>query len=508
MYRRSRTRHVLLLYERRERVSGVFHIIIGIKEVIMSRRCGFLLVFLSLVFAVSLNAYTWGPTGLLNPGTDTPFAKVEADPTNPAIVWALTAHIPIPNPDMSYLPANGIYKSTDRGLTWTQQNDSLLTPNIPVYDIAIDPTNSDVVYIGTNSLGVLKTTDGGTSWQTVNSGIVYQNTTFPDDRWGVLSVEIDPGNPQVVYAGVAQTHGVQLDQGSGEHPGLFKTTDGGVTWNEKNIGLPARSDPLTLFDLVSHTASVWNILVLEQYPNIVLLGLVDMEVNANLIGDRTARSSPRVFYTLDGGESGWFEASEGFPVVEESRELPFGFATVSVSMTSLGKNGGQNFEVFASHIGVTAVAIIYPELYTDNLVQSKGVFRKVALGPWVEANNGLPVANDDFNVNSINVSPVAVSPVNPNILLVGIMDADSGDSLSDASDVYLSTDGGNTWGGDWATGLSISPGGYTEASSFFVDFNSNMTAAYSSVRWDFSAEFFWVYGTEDDGIYRIPAPTK
>jgi hypothetical protein len=455
-----------------------------------------------------LHAFDWGPSGLLNPGQDTPFAKVEVDPTNPNIAWALTAHIPIPHPDFTYLPANGIYKSTDRGATWAQMNDTLLTPDVPVYDIAIDPTNSDQVYIGTNTLGILKTTDGGTSWVAVNNGIIYGGSTFPDDRWAVLSIALNPNNPQILYAGIAQAYGVQLETGSGEHPGLFKSTDGGATWVERNDGLPPGSDPLTILDLVSHTSSVWSILVYEQNPNIVLLGLVDMEVNARIIGDRTARSSPRVFYTIDGGESGWLEVSEGFPVIEEDREDPFLFAKVSVSMTSLAKNSGTNFVFIASHVGITAIAIIYPELTTDNLLQSRGVFRKQRLAPWMPINTGIPEANDDFNLNSINVSPVAVSPVDPNIMLVGIMDADSGDTLSDASNVYMSFNGGNTWNGAWASGLSESAGGYTEASPFFVDINANQSAAYASVRWDFSPEFFYSYGTEDDGIYRLPALTE
>jgi|GEM_PF-854541 len=470
----------------------------------MIGRSGLLGVLLLLLVLSPLEAIEWGPTTLLNPGQDRPFAKVEADPTDPASVWALTAHIPIPHPDYYFFPAGGIYKSTDRGTTWTQKNDSLLTSDIPIYDIAIDPTNSEVVYLGTNTLGVLKSTDGGTTWQAINDGISYGGYTFPDDRWAVLCVEVDPVDPQTIYAGVSQAYGVQLDQGSGEHPGLFKTTDGGTTWNERNVGLPSRSDPITFFDLVSHTSSVWSILILPQNPNIVLLGLVDMDVNANILGDKTARSSPRAYYSLDGGESGWLEASDGFPVIEEDRGAPFAFARVSVSMTSLAENSGTNWQFIASHIGIRALAIIYPQLYTDNLVQSAGVFRKFQAAPWEAINSGLPIANDLYNENSINVSPVAVSPVNPNIMLAGLMDADSGDSLSDASKVYLSTDGGQSWQGDWTEGLSQSPNEFTEASSFFVEINANQTAAYASVRWDFSPEFFYSNGTQDDGIFRLP----
>lgn len=244
--------------------------------------------------------------------------------------------------------------------------------------------------------------------------------------------------------------------------------------------------------------------MLDQFPDIVVLGLVDMEVNANLIGDKVARSGPRVFYSLNGGESGWNEASQGLPVIEEDRDGPFVFGRISLSFTTLAKNCGSDFVFIASHVGATSIAIIYPELDTDTVTRSAGVYRKALFAPWEPINTGLPVANDDENVNSINANHVAVSPVNPNIMIVGIIDADSGDSLSDASKVYLSLNGGESWMGGWAGGLSESAHGYTEASPFFVDINADQTVAYASVRWDFDPVFFSSNGTEDDGVYRLP----
>ncbi len=457
-----------------------------------------------LVTVQSLAAFEWGPTGLLNPDQDRPFMRVRTDPTDPDVVWALTAHIPYPNPDYGVHPANGIYRSTDAGVTWTQMNDTLLTADIPVFDIAIDPTNSDVVYLGTNTLGIVKSTDGGQSWLPANQGISYQGAQFPESRWGVVALAVRPDDPQVLYAGIMQTYGVELEQGAGEHPGLYKSFDGGSTWVERNDGLPDRSDPFTLFDLVSHTGSVWTIAILQNRPNIVLLGMVDMEANANLGGDQVARTSSRVFYSFDGGETGWNEASDGFPLIEEDRLGPYVFARVAISFTSLATNTGTDFLFVATHTGATSVATIYPQLDTDTVTRSLGVFRKNRLAPWEPVNTGLPVANDDENIDSINANHVVVSPVNPNIMLVGVIDADSGDPGSDASNVYLSLNGGTSWGGGWATGLSVSEHGYTEASPFFVDINANQTRAYTVVRWDFDPDFFSSNGTEDDGIYRLP----
>ncbi len=470
----------------------------------MRRIVAFVVLFTALSFPASVCALEWGPSGLLNPDQDRPFMKVEADPTHPDIVWALTAHIPYPNPDFGVHDANGLYRSVDRGETWVQMNDTLLTPDIPVYDIAIDPTNPFIIYVGTNTLGILKSMDGGTTWQLANNGISYNGLSFPESRWAVVSVEINPVDPQIIYASVIQAYGIELEQGAGEHPGLYKSTDSGVSWIERNDGLPDRSDPFGVFDLVSHTSAVWSICILEQFPNIVLLGLVDMEINANLVGDKIARSGPRVFYSTNGGESGWSEASGGFPLIEEDRDEPYVFGRISLSFTTLAKNCGSDLVFIVSHVGATSIAIIYPEFDTDTVTRSAGVYRRSPQSPWEPINAGLPVANDDENINSINANQVCVSPVNPDIMLAGLIDADSGDSLSDASNVYLSYNGGNTWRGQWANGLSESAGGYTEASPFYIDINIDQTTAYASVRWDFDPDFFSSYGTEDDGIYRLP----
>ncbi len=77
--------------------------------------------------------------------------------------------------------------------------------NVYSYSLAIDPTNSQVVYAGTSS-GIFKSTNGGSSWTAVNTGLT--NTS-------VRCLVIDPTNSQVVYAGT----------GDG---GIFKTVTGGV----------------------------------------------------------------------------------------------------------------------------------------------------------------------------------------------------------------------------------------------------------------------------------------
>ncbi|MCH1385288.1 MAG: hypothetical protein L7U61_03175, partial [Flavobacteriaceae bacterium] len=128
------------------------------------------------------------------------------------------------NPQTLYVgaPAGGIWKSTDDGANWTPLSDNL--PQIGVSGIAIDPTNSNIIYIATGdddagdsySVGVLKSLDGGQTWGT--TGLQYEWTNFKTTN----EIYIDPTNNQHIW--VASSDGLQ------------KSEDGGNTWVIKQDG--------------------------------------------------------------------------------------------------------------------------------------------------------------------------------------------------------------------------------------------------------------------------------
>ena len=156
-------------------------------------------------------------------------------PSDANVVWAGTgeqwirSHISI---------GEGIYKSTDAGRTWTRMG---LEKTGRVGRIMIDPRNPDVVLacsIGTAygpspDRGVFRTADGGRTWDRV---------LFVDEQSGCSDVFMDPNNPRIVFAGMWQfdikTWG---RESGGPSSGLYKSTDGGVTWRKlTGRGLPAR----------------------------------------------------------------------------------------------------------------------------------------------------------------------------------------------------------------------------------------------------------------------------
>jgi photosystem II stability/assembly factor-like uncharacterized protein len=135
------------------------------------------------------------------------------------------------------LQGDGVYKSTDGGSTW---NSVGLEKTLTIARIRIHPSNPDIVYVaalgdpyGPNAdRGIFKTTDGGKSWK---------KALFRDEKTGAVDLSMDPKDPEILYAGLWEVYRTPHSLSSGgPGSGLFKTTDGGQTWNEitKNPGLP------------------------------------------------------------------------------------------------------------------------------------------------------------------------------------------------------------------------------------------------------------------------------
>ena len=153
-------------------------------------------------------------------------------PSNPDVVWVGTGESNVRN-SVSF--GDGVYKSTDGGKTWQHMG---LKDTEHISAIAINPQNPDIVYIGAlghafgpnEERGVFMTTDGGKTWT---------KTLYIDNQHGVADLEIDPTNPNILYAGMWSFERKPWTHRSGdEKGGVYKSIDGGRTWNKLTNGLP------------------------------------------------------------------------------------------------------------------------------------------------------------------------------------------------------------------------------------------------------------------------------
>lgn len=162
-------------------------------------------------------------------------------------------------PDLSV--GDGMYKSTDAGRTWSHLG---LREGQQIPSIIVDPGNPGRLFVavlghpyGPNpERGVYRSTDGGQH---------FERVLYKDDNTGAVDLAFDPRNPRTVYAVLWQAQQGPWENGafSGPNSGLFKSTDGGSTWNQLTGGLPtlaqglgrigigiAPSDPNRIYALV------------------------------------------------------------------------------------------------------------------------------------------------------------------------------------------------------------------------------------------------------------------
>jgi photosystem II stability/assembly factor-like uncharacterized protein len=175
---------------------------------------------------------TWNP--IFDGQSSQSIGAIAVAQSNPNIVYVASGE-GLHRPDLSV--GDGIYKSTDAGKTWEHLG---LRDGQQIPALAVDPHDANRLYAavlghpyGANEeRGIYRSTDGGATWAKV---------LYKDANTGGADVEIDPGNPRVIYASLwEETLGPWEDGNTydGTKGGLFKSTDGGDTWKQLTNGLP------------------------------------------------------------------------------------------------------------------------------------------------------------------------------------------------------------------------------------------------------------------------------
>ena len=176
---------------------------------------------------------TWQP--VFERAASTSIGDIAVSPSNPEVVWVGTGEA---NIFRSSQAGCGIYKSSDAGKTWSHMG---LSDTYTIARVVVDPRNPEIVYVAASGhewtenteRGVYKTTDGGKTWLKV---------LYISPQTGAIDLVMDPEDSGTLYAATWQRTRLKWNDprvfpGFSES-GIHKTTDGGETWKPINTGLP------------------------------------------------------------------------------------------------------------------------------------------------------------------------------------------------------------------------------------------------------------------------------
>jgi photosystem II stability/assembly factor-like uncharacterized protein len=242
-----------------------------------------------------------------------------------------------------------LYKSTDGGAHWTNSPVQSDYPIGQVYALVVDPQNNSTLYAATNgifghSIGVIKSTNGGGSWQTVSNGL-------PSAGDNVTALAIDPNHPATLYANVN---------------GTYRTTDGGLNW--------MKVDGLASFNSMAISAADSNLIYAatatgvfktvnggkkwKRVDSLTLLPFSNVQFDPTTPATVYATTIiGGIFKTTDGGTS-WAAINTGFP---QGRTFLFG-SLLGVDLrnpTTLYARSGAGNDAFVARLNADGGGLIF-----------------------------------------------------------------------------------------------------------------------------------------------------
>jgi len=231
---------------------------------------------------------TWEP--IFDHQASASIGDIAVAPSNPDIVWVGTGEA---NNQRSSSWGDGVYKSENSGKTWTNMG---LKKSEHIGRVIVHPTNPEIVFVAAagplwgagGDRGLFRTTDGGRTWKNVKN---------IDTHTGFTDVIFDPSNPNVIYAASFQRERRPYTYvGGGPGSGLWKSIDGGDTWAKLTEGLPKVDVGRIGLD------------VSKSSPNIVY---ATIETKVTGTGAATGNTEASVYRSDDFGAS-WQKMGTGF----------------------------------------------------------------------------------------------------------------------------------------------------------------------------------------------------
>ncbi len=208
-------------------------------------------------------------------------------PSNPSLVWVGTGEAKLRN-DIS--TGKGVYFSPDAGASWKFMG---LENAGQISSMVINPSNPEIVYVGALGHAWAPNPDRGV-FRTTDGGKTWQKVLYVDEKTGVADLVMDPGSPMVLFAAMwqVQRYPWMLDNG-GPSSAIYRSTDGGATWTKLTQGLP--KGPLGRIGLAAAPSNPNHIYALIEAKKGRLWDSKDLGEHWNEVSDKHLLSA-RPFY--------------------------------------------------------------------------------------------------------------------------------------------------------------------------------------------------------------------
>jgi len=161
---------------------------------------------------------------------------IAIDPKNPDVVWVGTGEA---NIFRSSNAGCGVYKTTDGGKTWQLMG---LENSFTIGRIRVNPENTDVVYVAATGHEWTENNERGL-FKTTDGGKTWENILFVDKKTGAFDLILHPKNPDILYCTTWERKRLKWNDPrsyeENKNNGIWKSLDGGKNWKKINTGLPA-----------------------------------------------------------------------------------------------------------------------------------------------------------------------------------------------------------------------------------------------------------------------------
>jgi photosystem II stability/assembly factor-like uncharacterized protein/pimeloyl-ACP methyl ester carboxylesterase len=330
----------------------------------------------------------------------------------------------------------GIFKSTDGGASWNGINTGL---NLwPIETVVIDPNNSNTIYAGVPS-SIAKSIDGGSNWTIINTGLPLLPMT---------AIAVDPTDANTIYAGSNFNSG-----------GLFKTVNGGANWTVLNANLAAVNVRGIVIDPNNHStiyaATFQGVLKTTNGGtswNLVNVGLLDPNVSSLVLSVSdsltlyAASFHGGIFKSTNGGSS-WIPINVGLTdstvlcVVEDTSNPATMYAGTSAGLFK-SIDQGNSWNLLSSGLAPSSVKVLaidpnHPNnIYAGTNTRAYGIVEGMYGGVLKSTDGGLNWVTANNNLIQASVQDIAVDPQDSTRLYAG-----TNSSLG----VLASSNSGSTW---------------------------------------------------------------